>query len=100
MTPDEARALGVATGRREVVERAASELRRHVAQWRAEESKAKGLLGSARAALAWALHDRWCSRLEALAASWDTEAQKLRTEEAKRMVAAAAPRKGSWLPWR
>jgi hypothetical protein len=98
--PDrDAHALGVVTGRREVAERAASELRRHVAQWRAEDSTTKGLVGAARVALTWALTERWCTRLEALAASWESEALRLRQDEVKRMAAPVAPRKRNWLPW-
>ena len=94
-----AHSLGVATGRRELAERLLGELRRTAATWRVAEAKTGGLLGSIRSAFFWQLTERWCGRVEALAAQIETQLAELRTaelaarssyEQAQR-VAAAPP---------
>lgn len=95
-----AHSLGLATGRRELAERLLGELRRQVALWRAAEAKAGGPLGAVRSAFLWSLTERWCSRVEALAAQVESELAQLRTaelgaraqyEQAARAAQAAPP---------
>lgn len=76
-----AHALGLATGRRELAERLVGELRKSAANWRVAESKSTGLFGAFRTAFLWALTERWCSRLEALAAQAEADLAELRTAE-------------------
>jgi hypothetical protein len=83
------------------------ELRRTAATWRAAEAKAGGPLGAVRSAFLWALTERWCSRVEVLAAQVESELAQLRTaelgaraqyEQAARAAQAAPPPARRW--WR
>lgn len=101
-TAQHAHALGVATGRRETAERVVGELRKAVATWRASEAKPSSGLGAAlRAAFFWAVTERWCARLETLAAQVDSDLAQLRTAEQQAQMqyqgapAAAAQAKGA-----
>lgn len=76
-----AHALGVATGRRELAERFVGELRRASAKWRATEAKVGGLMGSLKSAFFWNLTERWCARVEELAAQVEADVAQLRTAE-------------------
>jgi len=82
-----AHSLGVATGRRELAERLLAELRRTAATWRGAEAKTGGLLTSLRSAFFWAVTERWCSRVEALAAQVEAQLAELRTAEVGARVA-------------
>lgn len=76
-----AHSLGVATGRRELAERLLGELRRTASTWRVAEATAGGLRGSLRSAFFWQLTERWCSRVEGLAAQIESQIAELRTAE-------------------
>jgi len=82
-----AHALGVTTGRRELAERIVGELRRRAARWRGADASPRGLLGSLQAAFVWSVTERWCARLEELAAGIETELAQLRTDELAKRAA-------------
>lgn len=64
-----------------MAERVVAELRKAAAAWRASEAKVTGLAGMLRAAFLWSLTERWCSRLELLAAQVESDVAQLRTLE-------------------
>lgn len=92
------RNAGIITGRREMAERAALELRRRIAAWRAEEEQQQGFFGRARAAFLWAVTERWCRRIEGLAATLEAEGLRLRSEEVEARRRAEQPKRRRW-PW-
>lgn len=78
---DAAFQVGVARGRREALEWVAGELRSLGERSRAEESQGATLLERARAALLWAVTERWAQRLDTLRASVERHAASLQATE-------------------